>query len=258
VGFVDYLLIAVVLAAGGALQSAAGFGYALLSVTLLMLLGLEPFVAIPIVTMATTVQSLTGVWQQRRDVPWRLVLAATSLVLITIPVGVFLLGRLTVLDGAQIRQVFGAVLIVVVVIYALWRPQPRQHVHTFWTVTAMLCGGLLGGLCGMAGPPIVLWAISHQWSSQRTRATLWAIFLLKTPLVIVFLYQRFGWVVIESALLALAMVPAVLLGTFPGIWVGNRLPKSVLRRVAIVLLIWLGLYMLCQPMIADKLIHRVG
>ena len=245
-----YLVIALVLAGGGALQSAAGFGYALLSVTLLLVIGLEPYEAIPIVSMATTIQSATGVWHHRRDVPWRLVASSTLLVLLTIPVGVFLLSRVTLLDDSQVKQVFGAVLIVVVLAFAGWRIQPRKSVPAGWTATAMLSAGLLGGLCGMSGPPIVLWAISHEgWSSQRIRCTLWAIFLLKTPLVIVFLYHRFGIVVLESALLAIAMAPAVLLGTIPGIWIGNRIPKRWLRRIAFTLLVLVGCYMLLQPLV---------
>lgn len=244
-----YLVVALILAAGGALQSAAGFGYALLSVTLLLLWGLTPYQAISIVTMATTIQSMTGVWHHRHDVPWRLVMLSTCLVLLTIPIGVFLLGQLTMLDPSQVRQVFGGVLIVVVVVYAIWQPQPRARVHPGWTATAMLSGGFLGGLCGMAGPPIVLWAISHEWSSRRIRATLWAIFLLKTPLIIAFLYHRFGDVVLRSAGLALCMVPAVLLGTYPGIWVGNRIPKHALRRIAFTLLVLLGAYMIAEPLV---------
>ena len=41
-----YVAIALILAAGGTLQSAAGFGYALLSVTLLMLLGVALLVVL--------------------------------------------------------------------------------------------------------------------------------------------------------------------------------------------------------------------
>jgi uncharacterized membrane protein YfcA len=244
-----YLLIALVLAAGGALQSAAGFGYALLSVTLLLLMGMAPYEAIPLVTVATIVQSLTGVWRHRREVPWRLVISSASLVLLTIPLGVYLLGKVTLLDPSQVRQIFGALLIVIVGVYAAWQPQPRAKIHAAWTAAAMFCGGLLGGFCGMAGPPIVLWAISHDWSSQRIRTTLWAIFLIKTPLIIVFLYLKFHTVVLHSALLALVMIPAVLLGTFPGIWLGNHMSRGRLRQLTFALLILLGLYMLCQPLI---------
>jgi hypothetical protein len=255
INMLDYLVIALILAAGGALQSAAGFGYALLSVTLLLLTGMPPYQAIPLVTTATTVQCLTGVWHHRQYVPWHMVLLATLLVLATIPIGVWLLGQMTVLSKTQVRQIFGAVVVVVVLVYALWRPRPRERIHPAWTGAAMFSGGLLGGLCGMAGPPIVLWAMTHQWNSQKTRATLWAIFLLKTPLILVFLYLRFGTVVLQSAALALAMVPAVLLGTIPGIWMGNRLPKPALRRVAFSLLVLLGLYMICQPLLEPLLGH---
>lgn len=244
----QYALMALVLAAGGLLQSAAGFGYALLSVTLLLLLGLEPYEAIPIVTVATTVQGITGVWVHRRDVPWRLVGVSLLLVLISVPIGVFLLGQLSMLTKVQVRQVFGAVVLLIVTVYALWQPRPRDSVPAAWTAAAMLSGGLLAGLCGMAGPPIVLWAMTHRWSSGRIRATLWTIFLTMTPVGLFFLYQRFGQVVLQSALVALAMTPAVLLGTFPGIWIGNRMPRTWLRRLAIVLLVIVGGYMVCQPL----------
>jgi hypothetical protein len=245
-----YLLVALVLAGGGLLQSAAGFGYALFSVTLLLLLGLEPYEAIPIVTVATSVQGLTGVYLHRRDVPWRLVARSMLLVLISIPLGVVLLGTLTELGKEQVRQVFGLVVLALVLVYVLWRPEPRERVHPGWTVVAMLSGGLLAGMCGMAGPPIVLWAMSHRWSSQRTRATLWAIFLGMTPLGLVFLYHRFGFVVLESGGLALLMIPAVLAGALPGMWIGNRIPKIWLRRLAVALLITLALYAVVQPLLA--------
>lgn len=251
----DYLLVALVLAAGGALQSAAGFGYALLSVTLLLLLGLAPYEAIPLVTAATMVQGLAGVWLHRREVPWRLVGVSALLVLVTIPIGVFLLGQLTTLRRTHVQQVFGTIVLLMVVFYGLWRPRARKHVHPAWTAAAMLGGGLLAGLCGMAGPPIVLWAMTHRWSSQRTRATLWAIFLAMTPLGILFLSQRFGPIVFQWALVALAMTPAVLLGTVPGIWIGNRIGQPLLRQMAVVLLALLATYMLCQPLM-DRLVTR--
>jgi uncharacterized membrane protein YfcA len=214
---------------------------------LLLLLGFAPFEAIPIVTIATTFQGVIGVWVHRRDVPWRLVGIASLLVLATVPVGVFLLGQITLLSNEQVGQVFGAIVLVMVIVYALWRPRPREHVHFAWTAVAMLSGGLLAGLCGMAGPPIVLWAMAHRWSSQRTRVTLWAVFLAMPPLSLFFLYQRFGSAVVQSAATSVLMVPAVLAGTVPGLWLGNRIAKPQLRRMAIVLLVLLALYMLCRP-----------
>ena len=244
-----YLAMAVILAGGGVLQSAAGFGYGLFSVTLLLLLGLAPYEAIPMVTVATAIQGLVGTWHHRREVPWPLVGGSSLLILVTTPVGVFLLGRITLLSEAGVQQVFGLIVLAIVLVYALWHPHPRERVPPAWTVAAMLSGGLLAGLCGMSGPPIVLWAMTHQWSSQRTRATLWALFLAMTPMGLFFLYLRFGPIVLHSSLVALLMTPAVLLGAIPGIWIGNRISKPLLRRMAIVLLILLAAYMACRPLL---------
>ena len=34
--------------------------------------------------------------------------------------------------------------------------------------------GVLAGLCGMGGPPLVLWAMAHDWPTQRIRGFLFA------------------------------------------------------------------------------------
>jgi len=247
-----YLVIASVLAAGAALHSAAGFGYALLSVNLLLLAGVDPYQAIPMVTVSTLVQSVAGLWHLRHEVPWRSVVPALALVTLSMPVGVWTLGRLTALDATQIRQVFGGVLLVVLAVHWFWRPRPRPRVHPLWTAAALLGGGFLGGLCGMAGPPIVLWVMAHEWSSERTRVTLWTLFLAMTPIGLLFFYGRFGPPVLEAAGLAVLFVPAVLLGTWPGIWLGNRIPKPALRRLAMALLVIIALFMLLQPLLAGQ------
>jgi uncharacterized membrane protein YfcA len=94
--------------------------------------------------------------------------------------------------------------------------------------------------------------MTHRWTSQRTRVTLWALFLAMTPIGLLFLYQRFGWIVLQSAAVAVIMAPAVLLGTLPGIWIGNRIPKPLLRRLAIGLLILLALYMVSRPLFMSQ------
>ena len=43
------------------------------------------------------------------------------------------------------------------------------------------CGGLLGGLAGVPGPPLVMWVMAHDWSADVTRAFLFASFMCLVP-----------------------------------------------------------------------------
>jgi hypothetical protein len=101
----------------------------------------------------------------------------------------------------------------------------------------------------MGGPPIVLWVMAHRWSNEQTRVTLWAIFALMVMPTLVVLSLRFGVVVWEWAGLSLLFIPAVVVGAIPGIWLGNRIPKPLLRRIAIVLLMMIGLFAIGQPLL---------
>ncbi len=247
--FGQYALIALVLAGGSLVQSAAGFGYALFSATLLVLMGFAPHAAIPIVAVAVIAQAVVGIWHHRKELQWGMVFKLTALTMLSLPFGVWVLGMTTELGPERVRQMFGAALLVVLAMLVVLRPRPRDHVPAPWTVAAMCAGGFLSGACGMGGPPIVLWVMAHRWSNEQTRVTLWAIFALMVMPTLVVLSLRFGVVVWEWAGLSLLFIPAVVVGAIPGIWLGNRIPKPLLRRIAIVLLMMIGLFAIGQPLL---------
>ena len=112
-----------------------------------------------------------GARKLRAAVPWRLALTATAFRLASLIVGLFVLKKLVVLSPEYIKMVVGGILCVVVVFQFLWRVQPAEAVHWFWGGLAFIASGLLAGVCGMGGPPLVLWALAHKWSAERTTMT---------------------------------------------------------------------------------------
>jgi len=69
---------AVALFTAGVLQSAVGFGFALLATPSLVWLGVPLHVAVSMVAGAVVVQSGVSAHHLRRHIPWRLVLASTA------------------------------------------------------------------------------------------------------------------------------------------------------------------------------------
>jgi uncharacterized membrane protein YfcA len=239
--------IAGVLATGSMLQSAAGFGFALFTVPLLILLGCRSYEAIVLVSVAAAAHALVGVFLLRRHVHWPRVLAMIALACIAQPFGVAVLGVLAEQDRSTVRRVFGAIVLFALLLQAALRIKPRERLPAATMVGAMLASGFMGGLSGMSGPPAVLWVMAHRWSNPESRATLWAYFGGTTPVQLLLLWREFGSPIVDAAGLGLVFVPATLVGLLPGLWIGHRIPKPRLRTISVIILAAIALYALLGP-----------
>lgn len=250
------ILIGIVLTLGSLIQGAAGFAFGLFAVPMLVLIGLAPYEAIPTVSTCALIQCAIGLRKLHDVVPWKQVLWMSALGIAIQPVGVWLLGEAIAATKDKphlIRQGFGAILIAVLLLQGLLRPKPREKIHTLWAVPTMVVSGITSGTAGMTAPSIVVWLLAHDWSSKKMRATMWAFFILMIPSNIFFQSVKFGPVVWERAGIAILFLPVVILGSIPGIWLGNKLSRTLLRRIAIALLYLIGIYALVQPMIVNNM-----
>lgn len=234
------LLIGCILGLAGMAQSVAGFGFALFATPLLLLCGLELPQAITLVVTCSLCQSLLGIHHLRRDIPWRSSLTATAVRFVGLCAGLMLLNILVQLNPEIIRTVVGAVLCLIVAVQMTFRPRPRQHLHPAWGGAAFLSSGLLSGICGMGGPPLVLWSMAQPWPSRKVRAFLFGTFATSLPIQIVVLILNFGTPILRFSGLGLLLFPFVWLGSVTGLPLGNRLDKIRLQRFAYVILLGMG------------------
>jgi len=233
--------MATVLFLGGVLQSTVGFAYALFATPLIIWLGVPLYQAIAIVGTCSFIQAVLGVRQLHAAVPWRPVIGAIVLRLLATGIGVLILLTISTLNVSQIKFIVGCIVCGLVGLQIVWRAQPSDTVHPMWGVLAFSTSGLLSGISGMGGPPLVLWLMAHNWSTERTRAFLFAVFVAAIPVQIFLIGLAFGRGVINGVLAGLVLSPSVFLGAFIGLPMGNRIPKPVLRKVAFVVLLIIGL-----------------
>lgn len=239
--------VILILVFGIMLQCAAGFGYGMFIVPLLVLLGLEPYEAITIALVTGVVQTSLGSFLLRRHVMWKQIAWMLAVAALAIPLGVFTLKHLSTTSPTTVRRVFGAIIFVAVLVQWLGNWKPSDRFHPFWGVGATALGGYMSGLAGMGGPPVVIWIMSHTWSNERSRATLWAFFTGMVPIQLALFYSQFGREIVDAAGLGLVLIPAMLLGVPPGLWIGHRLSKPRLRQLAFVVLLLISLYAMFNP-----------
>jgi len=219
------------------IQGAAGFGFGIFAVPLLVWAGLELSNAVIVVAVTSLMQVAVGSITLRKHIKWREVFLASFFRVSALPLGVYLLTSIDSLNEGVIKQVLGGILLVIVAAQLLFRVQPRDHLHPLWRVFAFSMSGVMMGMVSMGGPPGVLWVMAQQWTNKETRAFLMSIFLFAVPVHLSLLYWAYGQTMLEPASQGLLFMPVVAVGSWLGIQLGNVLPKPRLRQIAFGLLL---------------------
>jgi uncharacterized membrane protein YfcA len=229
--------------------ASVGFGYGLVAIPLLIWSGLALPEAMAINIAGLLLHAFSARKTVQREVAWRSLLPLVAIGWGMLVVGNVLLIQLTQLPQQRVQQAVGVILLVILIAQWALRFQPRAHVPAVWGVLAFGLSGLIAGLCGLGGPPVVLWALAHEWSSNRTRGTLFAIFSLYAPLQLLVLSVAFGPHILGWALVGVLVFPALWVGSRVGLLLGARMSKGVLRISALVLLTALAVRAIVAPMI---------
>lgn len=193
-----------------------------------------------LVSTCAMCQTAFGARDLRHDIPWRIAWASVGVRLLGLMIGVFLLTRLVLLDRQTVQLVVGVILCVMVITQFLWKPRLRDEIHRGWATTAWLSSGLLSGLCGMGGPPVVLWSMSLNWSAHRTRGFLFVTLGAVIPVQLILLSMTFGAPILWNSALGLLLLPLIYVGSRLGLSIGRRIEKDRLRRLAYAVLLVMG------------------
>ena len=233
----EWLMIGSVVLVGATIQSAAGFGFGVMVIPTLVYFGVDPAVAVMLGLLLVTPINLMTYLSTRKHVDHWHMLPYVILVLLVQPFGVWLLEQIKGLSQDQIKAFFGVMILVVLAIQWLLKIKPRDKVPTHWGITAFTASGLMGGMCGMHGPPLAIWMMGHTWSSQRIRGSMMFCFLVWAP----FLIGNFYWKFPEHSFEAITRWPTILPVSLVGLWfgllIGKRISRKVLRICVTIMLI---------------------
>jgi uncharacterized membrane protein YfcA len=244
--------VALILMLGTAVQAAVGFGAGLLAVPLLVWLGIALPPAVGLLLAMVIVQTGLNCWQHRSELPWRSVLPMFLLRCLGLPVGLALMYLVSELDPRQTKQAIGVALLTVLGMQLWWKVPPQDCVHWIWTVLAGISSGILAGMVGMGGPPLVLWVMAHDWPPRRQRSFLWLAFLLQVPLQSVLLSALFGKPLVLALICGGLLTPAGLAGAWLGGWIGDRLSRPRLRLAMTLVLLGIAIYSIVSPQIFTR------
>ena len=159
------------------------------------------------------------VWKSKSEIRWRPIAGLGVGIALGIPIGVWVL---TTIDAYFVLSILGAFLVLVGLVFLRLPAGGRLHPPTWVAPPTGLFSGILTGLFGTGGPPLIIWYRLSAGSKASFRANLMTIFLLKT-FVRVPIYAVWGLITVPRLWSTLAVLPAVFLGA----WIGNRLHIQV-------------------------------
>lgn len=212
------------------LLGVSGFGFSLAAIPLLAFT-LPPRETIPLVAVLQFLVCLPALGRDRVHVDWTLVTTLSLAALLGLVPGIVLL---RLIDDRVAHFLVGVVVLICLALLSAVKPAARAP--KFPTIASVgAVSGLMQGLAGMAGPPVILLMMSSGHKASVVRATLIAYFMVVSAAAFLGTIVA-GLVTSRTVELALLCVPSLLIGLYAGRRTFATLPEAVYRRASLVLL----------------------
>jgi len=242
-----FFLAAVILFGASLIQSMIGFAFNLIAIPLLVWSGFTLGESVAMTAIPIFVQlSLSG-WQLRGHIIPREIVRPALIRFLTLPAGIALLAWINAADTAIIKTFVGVVLLAILFIQHTVRFTPRTHLHPLWDWLAFGLSGLMLGMVGMGGPPVVLWLMAHDWPPKRIRAFVTALFWIAAPVQIALLYGRLGDEAARAFGWGLLLLPVVIVAALLGVRIGNTFDRARLQQAVTLFLFLTAIASMITP-----------
>lgn len=210
----------------GITRGFSGFGAALIFVPLISA-AYGPEVAAPLLLVIDTVLTLPIVVRAVRECVWRQIIPLAIGAVLTVPLGVAILGHV---DPMALRWTLAALAVCLLVLMASgWRYSGRPRLPVTLAVGAI--AGTLGGAAQMSGPPVVVYWLGGGLPAAQVRSNLFGFFAVMT-LASAAAYWVNGLFTIEVGRLSLLLGPLYALGLVGGARAFVGASDVVYRRTA--------------------------
>jgi len=239
----EFLIVAGIVALGQIVYALAGFGSGMVSVSLFALAFGDLKFFVPVFLLLCLPTEVTVTWQSRSLQNWRRTALVLAAALPTLALGAQLLGTI---DSSRLAFFLGLLIAVLGLYYLLLEQRLRISFSKKWhLIAASAAGGILGGLFGVAGPPLILYFKSLRLDKNAFRAALIGIWLCMTCVKIP-MYAGLGLYSVKSLWWALILLPASFAGARLGMRLHRAVSETAFRRFTSLLLIASGVLLALQ------------
>ncbi|MDP2931170.1 MAG: sulfite exporter TauE/SafE family protein [Chloroflexota bacterium] len=213
----------------GITQGLTGFGFALVSVPILIMF-LSPKAVVPIVIMDSIAINVMILFEARKWLDLRRIWPLIVASIIGLPVGTYLL---VVLNVSVLKILIGVITIPFAIALMLGFKKEIRNEKLALSLIGLLAG-VLNASTSLSGPPIILFLINQGVEKLVFRANLVAYFMVLAVATTAAL--AVGGVVTGAVIkYSLWFLPAAILGTLVGMRLAHRVNEKVFRNAALII-----------------------
>ena len=235
-------VVAGVLALAQAVYVLLGFGAGLIAVGALALVLPDVRDVVVLLLVLSVPVELAIVASGRRRIRWRGVLLVGAGLAIGVPLGTFVLEHG---NPGFLLGLLGALLIAVGLVFLLLPQRPAWRLPAWLSPVIGFVSGVLSGLFGTGGPPLVVYYQLRGLDKTEFRDSLMAVFLLISAVRLPS-YWAAGLLTLPRLASAAIVLPAVAAGA----WIGHRshleIGEQTFRRVVCIALVAIGVVLVLR------------
>jgi len=219
----------------GTIQGMTSFGFSLIAVPLLgIFMPLKDFV--PMLVLYSFLLSivlfkkLTGNCDRKRIIVMALAGISSTLV------GIYIL---KFVDNNILKLVVGLVIIISAILMLLGF-RIKVKIKIIGDIIAGIFSGLLNGSVSLSGPPVILLLSNENTEKEIFRKTLTTYFLILNFISLPLFFFN-GLLTRDIAIKSLMNLPALGVGMFLGLFIGNRISEGQFKKITLGLIFILGI-----------------
>jgi uncharacterized membrane protein YfcA len=244
---IEIIKISSVMILGSIIQSSSGFGFGLFAIPILLFFGFDFPATVTMVIIGSAIQKVTAVNYLKDELNWKEMVPYMLTGLVSLPLGIYAMFKVSAMNQSVVKQIIGGLVLVLLVLRWKGTIKSRTIVPRIWGYIAGFFSGLLNGFANIGGPPLVLWTLAHQWSNQRMRGTIIAFSLIFVPFQVTLMLITFGTPLLNPMVKTILISPTILLGTWLGLKIGEKISKKHLTIYMQVLLFFIAISSITKP-----------
>ena len=228
--FLNTLIYIILLAAGASfIQRTIGFGFGIFIMTALPFLMPSYAEAVTLSGLLSLTSATVVMIQFIRYVTWKRLLPMVGAFVVFSTAAILFLDKI---EGPMMRRILGTMLILLCFYFSLFKEKLQKYIKPTpgWLLGTGSVSGVMGGLFGMHGPPIVLYLIVSEPTKHQYMGMI-QTYAVITNLTMLVVRAYNGYVTPTVGTAYLYASGGLLVGILAGNWAYKRIPNRLFTYI---------------------------
>jgi uncharacterized membrane protein YfcA len=210
-------------------QRTTGFGFGIFIMTALPFLMPSYAEAVTLSGILSLTSSTVVMIKYLKYVNWKRLLPVLATFLVTSALAIVLLDRI---EGRTMRMILGLILILVSLYFSFFKEKLQKIIRptSAWQMGTGSVSGIMGGLFGMQGPPVVLYLINSEPDKNHYMGMIQTYAVL-TNVIMLAVRAYSGYVTPAVGVAYLYSAGGLAIGVLAGNWAFRRLSNNIFTYV---------------------------